>query len=100
MLPSFQAGISGGGGGSGRYSSAASKVGIILCCSSAIPSGCPVLNYPFYRIRADRANTELCGPQDARQELQMGMNGKESLRSPTVHLAAFLVLSCRCWTCS
>jgi hypothetical protein len=38
VLPSFQAGISGGGGASGRYSSAASKVKVILSVCSAIPS--------------------------------------------------------------
>src|SRR5277367_5360248 len=38
MLPSFQAGISGGGGASGRYSSAASNVKAILSICSAIPS--------------------------------------------------------------
>ena len=41
MLPSFQAGISGGGGASGRYSSAASKVKAIRSVCSAIPSKVP-----------------------------------------------------------
>ena len=41
MLPSFQAGISGGGGASGRYSSAASNVKAIRSICSAIPSKVP-----------------------------------------------------------
>src|SRR5271170_1197699 len=58
MLPSFQAGISGGGGGSGRYSSAASKTRLLRCCSSAIPSVCPDVppTRRFYRKRGARAN--------------------------------------------
>ncbi len=42
MLPSFHAGISGAAGGSGRYSSAASKVRLLLWFSSVIPSVFPL----------------------------------------------------------
>src|SRR5277367_5439984 len=57
MLPSFQAGISGGGGASGRYSSAASKVKAIRSVCSAIPSKVPELYPPSQEGRSCGSRT-------------------------------------------